>query len=163
MTPLPRNHAALSTKHYSATHEFIGLLMTKIACLEEYGSKTRWKVGESGNADTQWKAGEIGSKATQWKAGESGSKATQWKAGESGSKETQWVSCGRFGAKGNAETYASMRALEKAIGRRSSYSSMSQALWHSKKKTPSSALRVDFKFAGLELYWDKEIGVGELA
>ena len=151
MTPLPRNHAALSTKHYSATHEFIGLLMTKIACLEEYGSKTRWKAGESGNADTQWKAGE------------SGSKATQWKAGESGSKETQWVTCGRFGAKGNAETYASMHALAKAIGRSSSRSGMSKALQRAKKKTPSSALRVDFKFAGIELFWDKESGVGELA
>ena len=32
-----------------------------------------------------------------------------------------------------------------------------------KQKTPSSALRVHFKCAGLELFWDKESGVGESA
>ena len=32
-----------------------------------------------------------------------------------------------------------------------------------KQKTPSHALRVDFKCVGLELFWDKESGVGESA
>ena len=73
------------------------------------------------------------------------------------------MSCGQFGIKGNAETYASMSALAKAIGRNPGGSGMSEALKHAKKKTPSSALRVDFKFAALELFWDKESGVGELA
>ena len=75
----------------SATPEFISLFTAKIACLEEYGSKTRWKTGQSGNVDTQFKPGE------------SGNKATQFKPGESSSKATQWVSCGRFGVKGKAE------------------------------------------------------------
>jgi hypothetical protein len=128
------------------------------------GSKeTQWGKGESGSKETQWGKGESGRKETQWGKGESKSKETQWKKGESGSKETQWVSCGQFGIKGNAETYASMSALAKAIGRNPGGSGMSEALKHAKKKTPSSALRVDFKFAALELFWDKESGVGELA
>ncbi len=151
----------------SATPEFIRLLTTKIACLEEYGSKTRFKAGKSGNADTQFKAGESGNADTQFKAGESGNadtqfKAgksgnadTQFKAGKSGNADTQFKTCGRFGAKGNAETYASMGALAKAIGRSKSNCSMSRALRCAKKKTSSSALRVDFKYAGLELFWDK--------
>ena len=43
--------------------------MTKIKRLEEYGSKTRWKAGESGNADTQWAPGTSGSKEKQWALG----------------------------------------------------------------------------------------------
>ena len=52
----------------SATPEFIRLLMTKIARLEEY----QWKAGESGNVDTQFKAGESGNVDIQFKAGKSG-------------------------------------------------------------------------------------------
>ena len=97
----------------------------------------------------------------QWEKGTSGSEKTQWKKGESGSKATQWVSCGRFGVQGKAETYASMIALAKAIGR--DRSGMSKALKLAKEKTPSSALRVHFKYARLELFWDKESRVGESA
>jgi hypothetical protein len=52
------------------------LWMTKIKRLsrEEYGSKTRWKAGESGNADTQWAPGTSGSKETQWAPGTSAAK-----------------------------------------------------------------------------------------
>ncbi len=53
-----------------------------------------------------------------------------------------------------------MNALAKAIGRSSSVSSMCKALKLAKHKTPSSALCVDFKCCGLELFWDKESGVG---
>ena len=81
--------------------------MTKIACLEEYG----FKAGESGNVDTQWKAGESGNADTQWAPGTSGSKEKQWALGTSSSKETQWVFCGRFGEKGNEQTYASLTAF----------------------------------------------------
>jgi hypothetical protein len=124
--------------------------------------QTQWGKGQSGNEETQWGKGQSGNEETQWGKGQSGSEQTQWKAGESGSKATQWVSCGRFGVKGNAETYASMTALAKAIGR-PSRECMSKALRCVKKKTPSSALCVDFKCAGLELFWDKESGVGESA
>jgi hypothetical protein len=37
---------------------------------------------------------------------------------------------------------------------------MCKALKLAKHKTPSSALCVDFKCCGLELFWDKESGVG---
>ena len=56
-----------------------------------------------------------------------------------------------------------MNALAKAIGRSSSVSSMCKALKLAKEKTPSSALRVHFKYARLELFWDKESRVGESA
>ena len=134
-----------------ATSAFLDLFMKKVERLEKNGSETRFQKGKSCCPEMQWKKGE------------SRSKETQWKKGESGSKETQWVSCGQFGIKGNAETYASMSALAKAIGRNPGGSGMSEALKRAKKKTPSSALRVDFKFAALELFWDKESGVGELA
>jgi hypothetical protein len=128
----------------------------------ESGNKaTQFKPGESGSKDTQWGKGESGSKATQFKPGESGSKATQFKPGESGSKATQFKPCGRFGVKGNAETYASMKKLAKAIG--IGHAGLSKALTRVKQKTTSSALRVDFKCAGLKLFWDKESGVGESA
>jgi hypothetical protein len=113
--------------------------------------------------DAQWEKGTSRSEKTQWEKGTSGSEKTQWKKGESGSKATQWVSCGRFGVQGKAETYASMTALAKAIGRSSSQSALSRALKRAKEKTPSSALCVDFKYCGLELFWDKESGVGESA
>ena len=134
---------------------------------------TQFKPGESGNVDTQFKPGEGGSKATQFKPGESGSKKNQWVKGESGSRKNQWEkgqsgnkatqfkSCGRYGVKGKAETYASMTALAEAIGR--NQSGMSKALKLAKEKTPSSALRVHFKYARLELFWDKESRVGESA
>ena len=153
------------------TSAFLEIFMKKVERLEETqwkkgesGSKeTKWGKGQSGSMQTQWGKGQSGSKQTQWGKGQSGSKATQWKAGESGSKTTQWVSCGRFGVKGKAETYASMNALVKAIGRISIQSNMSKALKLAKQKTPSSALCVDFKCSGLELFWDKENGVGESA
>jgi hypothetical protein len=78
--------------------------------------------------------------------------------GTSGSKETQWASCGRFGEKGNEQTYESTLALAKALERSSSRSGMSRALRVAKQKAPSSALRVYFRYAGLELVWYKESG-----
>jgi hypothetical protein len=54
-----------------------------------------------------------------------------------------------------------MKALAKAIGR--SQTGLCKALKCAKQKTPSSALHVHFKCAGLELFWDKESGVGESA
>ncbi len=129
-----------------ATSAFLELFMQKVKRLEKAGEKTRWKKGTSG------------SEKTQWEKGTSGSEKTQWEKGQSGSKATQWVSCGRFGVQGKAETYASMIALAKAIGR--DRSGMSKALKLAKEKTPSSALRVHFKYARLELFWDKESGVG---
>jgi hypothetical protein len=132
-----------------ATSAFLELFMQKVKRLEKASEKTRWKKGTSGSEKTQWEKGESGSKKNQWKKGQSGNKATQWK------------SCGRYGVKGKAETYASMTALAKAIGR--DQSSMSKALKLAKEKTPSSALRVHFKYARLELFWDKESRVGESA
>jgi hypothetical protein len=112
-----------------ATSAFLELFMQKVKRLEKAGEKTQWKKGTSG------------------------SEKTQWKKGESGSKATQWATCGRFGVKGKAETYASMYALAKAIGRSSIQSNMSKALKLAKQKTPPSALCVDFKCSGLELFW----------
>jgi hypothetical protein len=117
----------------SATPGFVKLLMTKI----DRGIDTQFKAGQSGNVDTQFKAGQSGNVATQFKA------------------------CGRFGLKGNAQTYASAPKLAKAIG--IGDAGLLKALTRAKKKTPSSALRVDFKCAGFELFWDKESTVGESA
>jgi hypothetical protein len=156
-----------------ATPAFLELFMKKVERLETAGEKTQWKkgnsvgvdtqfkVGKRGNVDTQFKAGESGNVDTQFKAGKSGNVDTQFKTGDSRSKATQWVSCGRFGVKGKEETYASMNALAKAIGR--DRSNLSKALTRAKQETPSHALRVDFKYARLELFWDKESGVGESA
>jgi hypothetical protein len=152
----------------TATNEFVKLLIAKIKRLEE----TRWKAGESGNVDKQWKPGTSGnvdkqwkpgtsgSKETQWKPGTSGSKETQWKPGTSGSKETQWKP-GTSGSKetgclGNEQTYESLNALAKALGR--DQSGMNKALNVDKKKTPSSSQSVNFTYAGLELVWCKESG-----
>ena len=80
--------------------------------------------------------------------GTSGSKETQWKPGTSGSKET--------GCLGNEQTYESLNALAKALGR--DQSGMNKALNVDKKKTPSSSQSVNFTYAGLELVWCKESG-----
>ena len=51
-----------------------------------------------------------------------------------------------------------MCALARALGHTSSRENMSKALRVANKKAQSSALRVDFKYAGLELVWYKESG-----
>ena len=73
-------------------------------------------------------------------------------------EEENRASCGRFGEKGNEQTYESMFALAKALERSSSRSGMSRALRVAKQKAPSSALFVYFRYAGLELVWYKESG-----
>ena len=92
----------------------------------------------------------------RWKSGTSGNVDTQWKSGTSGNKATQWTSSGLFGERGKEQTYASIRALAKALGR--DQSGMSRALNVAKKKTPSSSQSVNFTHAGLELVWCKESG-----
>jgi hypothetical protein len=51
-----------------------------------------------------------------------------------------------------------MRALAKALEHSSGPAGMSKALRVANKKAPSSALRVYFRYAGLELVWYKESG-----
>ena len=116
------------------TPAFVELFMKKVERLE----KTQFEKGKSGCPEKQCQKGERGSKATQW--------GSPWGTGS-------------FGVKGSQQTYDSMTALAKAIGKHQS--GMSRAWRAAMETAPSSELRVFFRYAGLELVFYKEVDSGK--
>jgi hypothetical protein len=129
----------------------------KSACPE-----MQWEKGENACPEMQWEKGESDCPEKQWQKGKSGCPEKQCQKGERGSKATQWGSpwgTGSFGVKGSQQTYDSMTALAKAIGKHQS--GMSRAWRAAMETAPSSELRVFFRYAGLELVFYKEVDSGK--